>query len=203
MSRGSIYFYERMVQTVKRALRKILRRNSASYDELLTIIIEVEAVINCRPLCYLYSDEVDEVLTPSHLMMGRRLLSEKKDAPLEVYEETEKSLNNRVKYLNNLISHYEKRWKKEYLTELREYQRNHDRLPAKQIKIGDVVLIEDEGLPRTKWRMGKVHELLTSKDGHVRGCKLRVHNENRKISYLNRPINKLCYFEVSSADNIQ
>ena len=192
-------FYERLIQTVKRSLRKTLRRNSASFDELRTIIIEIESVINCRPLCYLYSDEVDEGLTPSHLMMGRRLLSSRKTSPTDIYEETKNSLNNRVKYLNSLISHYEKRWKKEYLTELWEYQKNN-RLPAKRIKIGDIVLIEEEGLPRSRWRMGKVYELITSKDGHVRGCKLRVHNENRKVSYLNRPVNKLCFFEVSSAD---
>ena len=95
---------------------------------------------------------------------------------------------------------HEKRWQKEYLTELREHQKNNNRLPAKQVRIGDVVLIEEEGLPRSRWRMGKVHELLTSKDGHVRGCKLCIHNSNQKLSYLNRPVNKLCYFEVSIAE---
>ena len=58
----------------------------------------------------------------------------------------------------------------------------------------------EEGLPRCRWRMGKVHELMKSKDGYVRGCRLLVHNVNRKASFLNRPINKLCYFEVSSGD---
>ena len=64
------------------------------------------------------------------------------------------------------------------------------------------MLIEEEGVPRAKWRMGKVIELKKSKDGYVRGCRLRVHNENRKTSFLNRPINKLCYFEVSSTDSV-
>ena len=49
-------FFERIIQTVKRSMRKILRRNSLSYDELITVITEIEVVINCRPLCYLYSD---------------------------------------------------------------------------------------------------------------------------------------------------
>ena len=79
-------FFERMVQTVKRSLRKILRRNSASYDELRTMIVDIEAVINC----YLYSDEVDEVLTPFHLIMGRRLISSRKVSPEKIYKETEK-----------------------------------------------------------------------------------------------------------------
>ena len=85
-------FYERMVQTVKRSLRKILRRSSVTYDELNTIIIEIEAVINSRPLCYIYTDEVDEVLTPSHLFMGRRLISHKGYLPMEIYDESPESL---------------------------------------------------------------------------------------------------------------
>ena len=193
-------FYERMVQTVKRALRKVLRRTSATYDELLTLVIEIEAVINCRPLCYLYSDDIEEVLTPSHLLTGRRLLSRAILPTDDVPNETVESLSNRAKYLHTLIVHYENRWKKEYLTELREFQKNKDRLPARQVEIGDVVLIEEEGLPRCRWRLGKVHELLRSRDGFVRGVKLRVHNPNRKVSFINRPVNKLCYFEVSSEE---
>jgi hypothetical protein len=195
-------FYERMIQTVKRALRKVLRRTSTTYDELLTIVIEIEAVINCRPLCYLYSDEIEEVLTPSHLLTGRRLLSRAVIHTADVREETVESLTNRQKYLNTLISHYENRWKKEYLTELREFQKNKDRSPARQIELGDVVLIEEEGLPRCRWRLGKVDELLKSRDGFIRGVKLRVHNPKRKVRYLNRPVNKLCYFEVSSNEYV-
>ena len=194
-------FYERMIQTVKRSLRKTLRRNNASYDELMTILIEIEAVINCRPLCYLYSDEAEEVLTPSHLILGRRLLSPRCYLPVKISDENERTMNNRLKYLNSLISHYETKWKKEYLTELREFHKNHNRLPAKQINVGDVVLIEEEGLPRCRWRLGKVHELMKSKDGYIRGCRLRVYNENRKLSFLNRPVNKLCFFEVACADD--
>ena len=193
-------FYERLVQTVKRALRKILRRSSATYDELLTVITEIESVVNCRPLCYLYSDEVDAVLTPSHLINGRRLIS-RNVVRTDVPDESSQSLNNRVKYLKMLMSHYENRWKKEYLSGLREFQKNENRIPAQQIKIGDVVLIEDEDLPRQRWRLGKVEELITSTDGFVRGAKLRVHNEKRKISYINRPVNKLCFFEVSSNES--
>ena len=117
-------FYERMVQTVKRSLRKILRRNNATYDELMTVIIEIEAVINCRPLCYMYSDEIDEALTPS--ITRKRLLSQRCYIPAEISQESEWTMNNRVKYLNLLISHYETIWKKEYLTELREFHKNNN-----------------------------------------------------------------------------
>ena len=186
-----------MVQVVKRPLRKISRRNNVSYDELLTIINEIEAVVNSRPLCYLYSDDVDQVLTSSHLLTGKRLISTNRLFPEACYEENATTMSNRLSYLRTLIQHFQKGWKHEYLTELREFQRNHNKLPAKQIEIGDIVLISDEKLARNRWKLGKIEELITSKDGHVRACKLRVYTENRKRSFLNRPINKLCYFEVS------
>ena len=194
-------FWERMVQTVKRSLRKILRRTSATYDELLTIVTEIEGVINCRPLCYLYTDGVEEVLTPSHLVTGKRLLSPNCVTPSEIFEETGKSMKKRLNYLSGLVEHFQRRWKHEYLTELREHQRCNNKLPVRQAKIGDIVLIEEELIPRCRWRMGKVEELIRSKDGYVRGCKLKVCTERGKITYLNRPVNKLCYFEVSSGDD--
>lgn len=106
--------------------------------------------------------------------------------PDDNYDEDVTSLNNRLKYLRTLFKHYENRWKNEYLTELREFQRNHNKLPAKQLKIGDIVLISDDKLPRNRCRLGKVEELIKSKDGHIRACKLRVHSANRKLSYLKR-----------------
>ena len=73
--------------------------------------MEIEGVINSRPLTYVYSDEVCEgPLTPSHLVMGRRLLSQ---APV-VRDETDTpvgngSLSRRATYLKKLLEHFWKR----------------------------------------------------------------------------------------------
>ena len=192
-------FYERMVQTVKRPLRKILKRANVKYEELLTILNEIEAVVNCRPLCFLYSDDIEEAITPSHLISGRRLISE--DATHGYCETNVKTVTNRLKHVRILIEHFQKRWMHEYLTELREFHRCENKLPAKQLKIGDIVLITDDKVPRNRWKLGKVEHLFRSKDGLVRACRLKIHCENRKNSYVNRPVNKLCYFEVSSHEN--
>ena len=42
--------FERMIKSTKRCLRKTIGQASLTYDELLTIVIEVEAVLNSRPL---------------------------------------------------------------------------------------------------------------------------------------------------------
>ena len=68
-------FWERLVQPVKRSLWKILFQSTVDYEELVTIVTEIEGIINCRPLTYIYNDNTEEVVTPSHLIYGRQLLS--------------------------------------------------------------------------------------------------------------------------------
>ena len=68
-------FWEPMVQVVKRSLQKILSKSKLTYEELLTVICEIESVVNSRPLCCVYNDNIEEVITPSHILLGRRALT--------------------------------------------------------------------------------------------------------------------------------
>ena len=43
-------------------LRKAIGKNSLTFDELLTLVIEVEGVLNSRPLTYVYANDVTEPL---------------------------------------------------------------------------------------------------------------------------------------------
>ena len=63
-----------MVQLVKRCL-KVVGQAKLSQDELFAVLVEVEATLNSCPISYVSSEDVDEPLTPSHLLVGRRLLS--------------------------------------------------------------------------------------------------------------------------------
>ena len=56
-------FSERMVQVVKRSPRKFLLKSKLAYEGLLTIINEIESVVNLRPLYYVYDDSVEEVVS--------------------------------------------------------------------------------------------------------------------------------------------
>ena len=56
-------------------LRKMIGRAKLTYEELQTAVIEVEAVLNSRPLSYLTASDTEEPLTPSHLLTGQRILS--------------------------------------------------------------------------------------------------------------------------------
>lgn len=62
--------FERMIKSTKRCLRKVVGRARLHHDELLTVLVEIEGVINSRPLTYLFSDDLTEPLTPSHFLCG-------------------------------------------------------------------------------------------------------------------------------------
>ena len=148
-------FFERMVKMTKRCLKKTIGRAKFTYDELLTSVTEVEAIINSRPLSYISAEDVDEPLTPSHLLIGRRLLN----LPDYIWyqenreEDEDISINHgcltrRMRYLNNTLDHFWKRWKTEYLTELRESHRQTKKVPKQVITIGDIVLVQADAPQR-------------------------------------------------------
>ena len=62
----------------------------------------------------------------------------------------------------------------------------------------DVVLIKDDGcLPRYRWRLGKVDDLIKGTDGNVRGAKLTVVSSTGESTSCYRPVQKLIPFEIS------
>ena len=127
-----------MVQVVKRSLRKLLSKSKLTYEELVTIICEIESVVNLRPLCYVYGDSIEEVITPSHLLLGRRVLT-KLDRDFNENNMDCDAISRRVHYLQILIVHYWNRWRGEYLSELRECHKLTNVIADRQIKLNEVV----------------------------------------------------------------
>ena len=108
-------FFERMVQSVKRCLRKVLGNARLSFDEILTVLVEVEGTLNSRPLT---CDECNpaEVLTPSHLIYGRRIQSlPEVQEEEEEFGEGREAYTRKYKYLGKKLRHFWKRWQREYL----------------------------------------------------------------------------------------
>lgn len=154
--------FERMIKSAKRCLRKVIGKNCLFYDELLTLIVEVEAVLNSRPLTYVSSEEVEEPLTPSHLLVGHRILSLPDPSPEPSDPDyTPEELVHKMDQLSSTLRHFWNRWKKEYLLELREFHRlKVNNGSAYNVSIGDIVTIYDDSHPRGLWRLGRVTDLI-------------------------------------------
>ena len=98
------------MQTVKRSLRKAIGRATLQFDELNTLLIEVESTVNCRPLTFVYDDTegVSYPLTPSHLINGCHLTSSPSSSHFEIIS-TNKSLTRRAKNQRHIFEALEKR----------------------------------------------------------------------------------------------
>ena len=156
-------FFETLVKFVKRCLRKTLGNGRLTYQELLTTLIEVEGVLNSRPLTYVYDDDPGK--TP-HLFMDRRVLSQRSSEKINGILDasvTSADLVKRANHLKHVLQHFWSRWSKDYITELREHHRvTKRRMNSPQIQ-GDVICVHDEKLPRNLWRLGKIQKLIRGK----------------------------------------
>ena len=67
-----------------------------------------------------------------------------------------------------MLEGFTKQWRKEYLLGLREYHRNRTGAIEQSIRVGDIVVLKEEGSARCWWKLAKVTELLKSRDNAVR-----------------------------------
>ena len=120
---------------MKRCLKKFLGNARLTFDELVTVLLEIEKTVNGRPLTYEYDEVGGEMLTPEHLI-HRRLVA----VPDEVRDEdsdseTEGKLLTRVRYLAKKKKHYWNRWSREYLVDLREHHKVSIRKDEPKVKV--------------------------------------------------------------------
>ena len=174
-------FYERLVRSVKSSLRKVLGRALLSHDELHTVLTDIEAAINSRPLTAISDDIKDEnALTPAHLTIGRSL-TVTPDLP---QDHGLVSISDRYLYVQRLLNLLWKRWVNEYLPLLTVRQKWLSESPP--CKVGDLVLVSDDGIKRCKWPLGRVIELFEGRDGLIRSVMVRTARGQIK-----RPVQRL------------
>ena len=89
-----------MVRSVKTPLKKVIGTAKLTYEEMNTALIEIEGIINTRPLTYLHDNDISEPLTPSHLLIGHDLNVSNEAESSSVISNAE-SMSNRYNYLQS------------------------------------------------------------------------------------------------------
>ncbi|GBN88245.1 hypothetical protein AVEN_233612-1 [Araneus ventricosus] len=167
-----IGFWERLVRSVKTCLKRILGKSSFTYEELYTVLVEIQAVINSRPVTYLYSNVNEpDLLSPSHFLTGSKLpvLPSQNSVP----KSSKSYLFKRWKHRLLLLDNFWKRFCKEYLLELRSAMFYKIPKNSSQFKISDDVLIREDNVKRCNWKLGKIKTLYPRRDGKVTSVKSR------------------------------
>lgn len=180
--------WEAGVKSVKHHLKRILTTN-LTYEEMTTVLCQIEACLNSRPLCPIDDKDPDciEVLTPGHFLIG--------EAPIVVPSPNFKNINmhclSRWQYTQKLLGDFWRRWQQEYLTRLQ--QRPIWLKKSEEFKIGDVVLIKTDGLPPGKFSLGRVVDKHPGKDGITRVYSIKSGN-----SVVKRCCSKLCALPIEN-----
>lgn len=179
-------WWERLIGCTKQILRRILGRASLEFEELYTIICDIESLMNSRPLTTISEDTEDLVpLTPSMFLQGIR------ETGLPDLDNLENvNLKGRLRYLLKLKKDLRSRFRVEYLGQLKNSKgvAKND----KKIAVGDVVLVGHDNQKRINWPLAKIIEVYPGKDGAIRVAKIKTGH-----GVLVRPVQRLYPLELS------
>lgn len=158
--------WERLVRSVKTALRVTLKEKFPHDEVLHTLLLEAEHVINSRPLTPVNPNLEEEALTPNHFLIGRSSgmtpFGSFKDTPINSHS---------WRAVQTLADTFWSRWSAEYKPLLMPRLGNAQH---KNVKVGDIVIVCDGTMPRGVWPRGEVMKVYPGPDGRVRVTEIRT-----------------------------
>lgn len=173
--------WERMIRTVKSSLKVVLKSRAPHPDTLSTLLAEVEALVNSRPITHVSSDpNYPEALTPNHFLIGTSSTSPQ----FGRYDDFDLCLRKRWRVAQRLADMFWARWLKEYLPTLLPRQKWTQE--TKPLEVGDYVILIDPNLERGRWRHGIVSATHVARDGRVRIVDVRT-----RTGVLRRPVTRV------------
>lgn len=180
--------WEAGVKSVKHHMKRCIGDKALTFEEMSSVLVRIEAVLNSRPLCPVSNDPHDDndYLTPGHFLIGSSFLT-----PVE-YDVTQIPENrlNRWQLQRQMIQSFWKLWSTEYLSTL--IPRQKWTKTVNPLSLGDLVYIQGQKTTPLNWPLAKIEALYPGKDGVVRVAKVRT-----KSGELLRPVNKLIPLPVS------
>lgn len=174
--------WEAGVKSFKYYLKRTVGNLKLTYEEFQTIIIQIEGILNSRPISPLSTDPNDlSPLTPGHFLIGRPIIAIVEPSLLD----TPDNRLRRWQLVTKVIQQVWKRWKLDYLSHLQ--QRSKWCFVKDNIKLGTLVLIKEDNFPPCQWLLGRIEKLICGNDSKVRVVLVKT-----KMGILKRSISKIC-----------
>jgi hypothetical protein len=167
---------------------RVLGDQKQPYDDMHTLLAQIECCLNSRPLVKLTDDPLDlEALTPGHFLVGTSL----KAVPDRNYENIACNRLTMWQQTQKRFQQIWKRWHVEYLHTLQT--RTKWLRPPVKLQKHQLVLILEEHQPPMRWPMARIHDLHPGKDGVVRVVTLQTAK-----GFVTRPVAKICILPLFS-----
>ena len=184
--------WERLLRTVKSCLYKTIGRTILDYFSLLTMLSDVQNVINNRPLTYRTKENELDILTPNHFIsFGNNfpslVLSEERsdneDLDIDVINE---NLIGTIECRDVLFSRFKERWYHEYLLSLRSQHYSNNPIRSFKnspyLKEGSVVIMKDPVKSKHFWHLCKIIKITKSSDGNIRSVTIKKHDNSEVVT---------------------
>lgn len=187
--------WEAAVKSFKHHYRRVLGKRILTHEQTYTLVVQIEGVLNARPLFAPSDDPSDwNPITPAHLVIGRST------AQRPFVEDVDRLADNRLTTwgLQQKLSHqFWKSWRHDYIASLQK--RNKWYLVERNLKVGDLVLLQDENSPPARWPLGRIAAVYKSDDGLIRSAAVSIPARKKDSgvitlgnTVLDRPVQKLC-----------
>ncbi|XP_018304733.1 uncharacterized protein [Mycetomoellerius zeteki] len=180
--------WEASVRSFKAHFKRVVGTTILTIDEMQTLSIQIEAILNSRPITALSNDPNDlSYLSPGHFLIGDTLTG----IPEPTLTEIQEGRLSKWQRTEQMRQHLWNRWSKDYLNQLQ--QRTKWKAKGINLKPGDMVLIREDNAPPLCWPMGRVEETHPGNDGIVRAVTLKTVK-----GLLRRPANRLSLLPMES-----
>ncbi|XP_061819391.2 uncharacterized protein [Nerophis lumbriciformis] len=179
--------WERMIGIARRILDAMLLKDNCrlSHEVLVTLMSEIMAIMNARPLVPVSSDpDMPAVLTPAMLLTQK---TDPVSAPLGNMD-LKDLYNKQWRQVQSLAETFWKRWRQEYLTTLQPRKKWKSERP--NLQVGDVVLLKDTQVKRNEWPTGIIEETFPSCDGRIRKVNVKIIKQGTPKVY-SRPVSEV------------
>lgn len=181
--------WEAGVKSTKFLLKRTVGKNLLTYEELNTVLNEIEAVLNSRPITQLSTDVNDySYLTPGHFLTGSPLAS----LPERDVSSVPISRLRLWNICTNMRQCFWKTWSKQYLQLLQSRPKWRKNMP--NVQPGSLVILREDNTTPLYWPMARIIRTIPGNDGKVRAVEVRSANNHTHI----RSINKISILPIES-----
>ncbi|XP_011699812.1 PREDICTED: uncharacterized protein LOC105457069 [Wasmannia auropunctata] len=179
--------WEATVKAFKKHFYKIASDVALTFEEASTLVVQIEAILNSRPLSGMSNDPNDfSYISAGHFLIGDVIVSH----PEPDITQLKVNRLSRWQHLEQMRQHFWRRWSHEYLSQLQNRTKwQSSRGPA--LEIGQLVICREDGLPPLKWMLGRIEEVSPGTDGIIRAATIKTSNGSFK-----RPATKLAVLPI-------
>ncbi|CAK1598625.1 unnamed protein product [Parnassius mnemosyne] len=173
--------YEAAVKSCKYFLKRVLAAALLTYEEFVTVLIQVEGILNSRPLCPLSNTDINDfsALTPAHFLIGRAITT----VPDYEYKDVPAHRLTLFQQLQQLQQDFWRRWSRDYIGILQQRTKwRSSKGPA--LSVDTMVVVKDDRLPPCQWKLGRIIQTHDGRDSVARVATVLTSKGEIKRSYV-------------------